>query len=84
MRRIALFFGLFAAAAVARQPLLVISVDGLDNRYLANCDEMKLKIPNLRRLMAEGQRARGVVGISHTKKADGSREVSRPEGNASR
>jgi predicted AlkP superfamily pyrophosphatase or phosphodiesterase len=57
---------LAAAAAFARQPLLVISVDGLDQRYLANADAMKLKIPNLRRLMREGQWSRGVVGVVPT------------------
>jgi arylsulfatase A-like enzyme len=57
---------LAAAAAFARQPLLVISVDGLDQRYLADADAMKLKIPNLRRLMREGQWSRGVVGVVPT------------------
>jgi hypothetical protein len=56
----------WAAAGFARQPLLVISVDGLDQRYLANCDEMKLKIPNLRRLMREGQWSQGVLGVVPT------------------
>jgi hypothetical protein len=55
-----------AVAAFARQPLLVISVDGLDQRYLADADAMKLKIPNLRRLMREGQSSRGVVGVVPT------------------
>jgi arylsulfatase A-like enzyme len=55
-----------AAAAFARQPLLVISVDGLDQRYLADADAMKLKIPNLRRLMRDGQWSRGVVGVVPT------------------
>jgi predicted AlkP superfamily pyrophosphatase or phosphodiesterase len=66
LRRLAILFSLFASPAFARQPLLVISVDGLDQRYLTNCDEMKLKIPNLRRLMTEGQRAQGVIGIVPT------------------
>lgn len=55
-----------AVAAFARQPLLVISVDGLDQRYLADADRMKLKIPNLRRLMREGQWSRGVMGVLPT------------------
>jgi hypothetical protein len=39
--RSALFIGLaLAAAAFGRQPLLVISVDGLDQRYLADADRM--------------------------------------------
>jgi predicted AlkP superfamily pyrophosphatase or phosphodiesterase len=37
-------------------------VDGLDHRYLQQCDRLGLKIPNLRRLMAEGAWADGVTG----------------------
>ena len=55
-----------ASAALARQPLVVISVDGLDNRYLADADGMGLKIPNLRRMVREGQASRGVVGVFPT------------------
>jgi len=50
----------------ARQPLVVISVDGLDNRYLLNADRLGLKIPNLRRMMREGQFSRGVIGVVPT------------------
>ena len=32
-----------SALLVAGRPLVVISVDGLDNRYLANADQMRLK-----------------------------------------
>jgi hypothetical protein len=46
--------------------LLVISVDGLDQRYLENADRLGLKIPNLRKLMREGEWSRGVVGIVPT------------------
>ncbi|MEO6394178.1 MAG: ectonucleotide pyrophosphatase/phosphodiesterase [Pyrinomonadaceae bacterium] len=46
-------------AKVART--LVVSLDGLDFRYLKNADEYGLKIPNLRRLMANGISA-GVYG----------------------
>ena len=42
---------------------LVISIDGLDARYLLKRDEYGLKIPTLRRLMAEGVTARGVRGV---------------------
>ncbi len=65
MRRL-LFLPLLAAALFARQPLTVISVDGLDNRYLADADAMGLKIPNLRRMMREGQASRGVIGVFPT------------------
>jgi predicted AlkP superfamily pyrophosphatase or phosphodiesterase len=41
---------------------VLVSVDGLDHRYLSQCDRMGLKIPNLRRVMREGSWADGVVG----------------------
>ena len=57
----------FAALLPAQQNrLLVISIDGLDHRWLRDADELGVKIPNLRRLMAEGVRADGVVGIVPT------------------
>ncbi|MEO8522713.1 MAG: ectonucleotide pyrophosphatase/phosphodiesterase [Acidobacteriota bacterium] len=52
------------ARAVHR--LLVISIDGLDWRYLKDADRLGLKIPTLRRLMAEGDAADGVVGENPT------------------
>ncbi|HEX8475232.1 MAG TPA: ectonucleotide pyrophosphatase/phosphodiesterase [Pyrinomonadaceae bacterium] len=42
---------------------LVISLDGLDARYLLRRDEFGLKIPTLRRLMREGAAAEGVVSV---------------------
>ena len=50
----------------AKQPVLVISVDGMDNRYLSEADKLGLKIPNLRRLMREGQWSAGVIGVVPT------------------
>ena len=41
--------------------VIVISLDGLDARYLSRADEFGLRIPTLRRLMAEGVTARGGV-----------------------
>ena len=46
--------------------LLVVSVDGLDQRYLENADRLGLKIPNLRKLMREGEWSSGVLGIVPT------------------
>ena len=46
--------------------LLVVSVDGLDQRYLEDADRLGLKIPNLRKLMREGEWSRGVLGIVPT------------------
>lgn len=43
--------------------VLVISLDGLDARYLQKRDEYKLRIPTLRRLMAEGATAHGVISV---------------------
>jgi predicted AlkP superfamily pyrophosphatase or phosphodiesterase len=61
----AMFFGLVSAEA-ARRPLLVLSVDGLDHRYLRDAAKLGLKIPNLRRMMQEGAWAGGVIGVVPT------------------
>lgn len=42
---------------------LIISLDGLDTRYLHKADEYQLKIPTLRRLMASGVTARGMSSV---------------------
>ncbi|MBI3471157.1 MAG: alkaline phosphatase family protein, partial [Candidatus Solibacter usitatus] len=56
------------ALALLAQPrkLLVISVDGMDSRYLHQADRLGMRIPHLRRLMAEGMVAEGVVGVAPT------------------
>lgn len=59
-------FLLLVGSLGAKQPLVVISVDGLDNRYLAQADQMHLRIPNLRRLMREGEYSKGVIGVFPT------------------
>ncbi|HUM03066.1 MAG TPA: ectonucleotide pyrophosphatase/phosphodiesterase [Thermoanaerobaculia bacterium] len=66
--RAALVLSLVALAgrAAAKQPVLVVSVDGMDQRYLSDCDRLGLKIPNLRRLIREGQWSAGVVGVIPT------------------
>jgi predicted AlkP superfamily pyrophosphatase or phosphodiesterase len=66
MARTFILAALLAGSLFAAQPLVVISVDGLDNRYLAQADQMGLKIPVLRRLMREGQYSRGVIGVVPT------------------
>jgi predicted AlkP superfamily pyrophosphatase or phosphodiesterase len=48
------------------EPLLVLSVDGLDWRYLRDAGQLGLKIPNLRRLMAGGEVTQGVIGVYPT------------------
>lgn len=66
--RILIGLALFTAALAAqtRRPLLVISIDGLDYRYLKNADSAGLKIPTLRKLMREGEVTDGVVGVAPT------------------
>jgi len=52
-----------AGWSAERHKLLVVSVDGLDYRYLRDRDALGLQIPNLRRLLREGQVVEGVVGV---------------------
>jgi len=63
---LAIYF-LSAASLNAQNPpakrALIISLDGLDVRYLAEPDKYALKIPTLRRLMANGVTARGVYSV---------------------
>ncbi len=66
MTRIVIFAACLALSLSAKQPLVVISVDGLDNRYLAQADRMGLKIPTLRKLLREGQYSSGVIGVVPT------------------
>ena len=61
LTRIALFL-LLTGTLAARQPLVLVSVDGLDHRYLRDADKLGLRIPNIRRLMKEGAWADGVTG----------------------
>ena len=51
------------AAAPERRKLLVLSVDGLDWRYLRDRDQLGLRIPHLRRMLQEGRYSQGVVGV---------------------
>ncbi len=62
---ILLSFGIAAQTRAGRQ-LLVISVDGMDYRYLRDADKLGLKIPNLRRLMNEGEVTEGIIGVYPT------------------
>jgi len=43
--------------------LVVISIDGLDARYLNDADRLHLKIPTLRKLAKQGAMSVGVVGV---------------------
>jgi predicted AlkP superfamily phosphohydrolase/phosphomutase len=53
------------ASSVGKK-VLVVSIDGLDVRYLANRDKYGLKIPTLRRLLQTGLSSSGVIGIYPT------------------
>jgi predicted AlkP superfamily pyrophosphatase or phosphodiesterase len=71
---------LCAPVAAAPHKLLVISVDGLDWRYLRDRDALGMKLPNMRRLLAVSQVADGVTGVwptitwpSHTTMMTGAR-----------
>lgn len=57
-----------AAPAIAqnRQPVLMISVDGMRPDYVMQADAHHLRIPNLRRILAEGTHAEGVNGVLPT------------------
>ena len=59
-----------AAPETARRfalgPLVVISIDGLRPDYIHEADRYGLRIPELRRLAAEGTSARGVSGVLPT------------------
>lgn len=46
--------------------LIVISVDGLDYRYLRDADKLGLRIPALRKLMKMGETTKGIVGAVPT------------------
>lgn len=61
----ALFCSLPVISQTPRR-VLVVSIDGLDQRYLAEADRRGLRIPNIRKLMREGQWADGVVGVVPT------------------
>ncbi len=52
--------------ATTARSLLVISVDGLDYRYLRDADKFGLKIPNLRKLLREGEVTEGIEGVYPT------------------
>jgi len=56
----------FAAPSPPAKKLLVVSVDGLDQRYLRDRDRLGLRIPNIRRLLQQGHYAQGVVGVYPT------------------
>src|SRR5262245_24867387 len=63
---IALALVLVTAVQSPRVPIVLISIDGLMPDQLVSPDRHGLKIPNLRRLVAEGSSATGVKGVLPT------------------
>jgi hypothetical protein len=61
-----LVFLLLCVPACAAEKLVVISISGLDYRYLRDADRLRLKIPVLRKLVAQGAVADGVIGFPPT------------------
>jgi hypothetical protein len=53
------------AAAAGTRKLIVISIDGLDSRFLRDADRLHIKIPNLRKMTLNGIVA-DVVGLAPT------------------
>ena len=47
-------------------PIVLISIDGLKPDYVIDADKHGLKLPNLRRILAEGAHATGVTGVLPT------------------
>lgn len=58
--------GVLAATQPPPPPLVVISIDGLRPDYLFDADAHGLRIPHLRRLLADGAHATGVAGVLPT------------------
>jgi predicted AlkP superfamily pyrophosphatase or phosphodiesterase len=63
-RILALLLGVQALLSAAS--VLMISIDGLRPDYVTQADQHGLKIPNLRRFVAEGTYAEGVTGVTPT------------------
>lgn len=56
-------FAAMPAAHAKPHKLMILSVDGLDWRYLRDRDAQGMALPNLRRLLARSQVADGVTGV---------------------
>jgi len=66
---LALGLGALARTGLAQPsgvPVVLISVDGMKPDYVLDADAHGLKIPTLRRLLAEGTHARAVTGVLPT------------------
>src|SRR5437870_2487330 len=63
---IAPMWGVSEPQSSAAIPIVLISIDGLKPDYVLDADKHGLKIPNLRKLVAEGAHASGVTGVLPT------------------
>ncbi len=59
-------FGQMVAQPARQRALLLISIDGMRPDYVTAADAHGLKIPNLRRILAQGTHASGVRGVLPT------------------
>lgn len=67
MRLTLILAGLLCLELYAQpRKLLVVSIDGMDHRYLRDRDLLNLRIPNLRKLMAAGSLSGGLTGVVPT------------------
>lgn len=57
---------LLLTLAVAAHPVVLISIDGLRPDYVLEADRYGLRLPTLRRFLAESTYATGVVGVAPT------------------
>lgn len=61
-----LLTAILTLAVWAQRPLVVISVDGLDHRYLRDAKKLGLEAPNMLALAQQGEWTDGVVGVLST------------------
>lgn len=66
IRVLAFFATVWSAVPCWSKPIVVISIDGLRPDYVTQADGHGLKIPNLRKLIADGSYAEGVTGVVPT------------------
>ncbi len=59
-------FSVVQAQPPQHHPVLLISVDGMRPDYVTQADQRHLRIPTLRRMMAQGAYAEGVQGVFPT------------------
>jgi predicted AlkP superfamily pyrophosphatase or phosphodiesterase len=62
----ALVFAILTGAQASAAPLLVISIDGMRPDYVIEAEKHGLRVPTLRKMMAEGAYARSVIGVNPT------------------